>query len=451
MFAQYGSAHASAGHGGVVREVSPGGAGADAGLAAGDVIVRVDGRALHDVVDWMWLTSDTPVTLTVERAGALVELELHRAPDEALGVGFTDVVFDGVRTCENACLFCFVSQLPAGLRPSLYVRDDDFRLSFLDGNFVTLTNLSDADVVRIVEQRLSPLCVSVHAVDPDVRASLVCAAHEDLALQRIDELVAAGIELHVQIVLVPGVNDGEVLDRTLEWLAARGSVTSVGVVPLGYTAAQARFSRSFEDAAAAAAVLDALELWRDAMARERGTRWVYGADELYLAAGRELPGWDAYDGFPQFENGIGMTRAFVDEFVLAAAEADGRVSPGAPTRPVTLVTGALFAPVLRRLAPRLADLGVEPRVLAVPNGFLGGNVSVAGLLTGADLLRAIREDLGGSVYVVPDVVVNSDGLLLDDVAGAELPALTGKDVHIVPSDAAGLVAAVERIGAGIGG
>lgn len=451
MAGGYSDAHAPAGRGGVVREVAPGSAAAAAGIVAGDVIVAVDGRILRDVIDWMWLTADTPVTLTVERDRATREIELHRAPDEGLGVGFTDVVFDGVRTCENACLFCFVSQLPKGLRPSLYVRDDDYRLSFLAGNFVTLTNLTDADVARIAEQRLSPLHVSVHAVDPDVRSTLICATSQDDALQRIDELLAEGIAIHVQIVLVPGVNDGDVLDRTLAYLAERPGIASVGVVPLGYTAVQSRFSRSFEDPRASAAVLDALEVWREGMAHDREARWVHAADEFYLAAGRELPSWDDYDGFPQFENGIGMTRAFIDEFVEATAEADGRPAAGGVAHPVTLVTGELFAPVLGRLAPRLGGLGVEPRVLVVPNRFLGGNVSVGGLLTGRDLADAIRRDLGGGVYLVPDIVVNSDGLLLDDVLAAELPALSGKDVHIVPSDAAGLVAAVERVGSGIGG
>jgi putative radical SAM enzyme (TIGR03279 family) len=416
-------------------------------MRRGDSVVEVAGQRVHDTVDWMWLTAEMPVDVTVMRLGGRVTLSLDRAYDQELGVSFADVVFDGVRGCDNACLFCFVSQLPAGLRRSLYVRDDDYRLSFLSGNFVTLTNLSDDDVARIIAQRLSPLYVSIHAVDPDVRTTLICAAVEDRALERVDELVEGGIRMHVQIVLVPGVNDGEQLQRTLEWLAARGpGIASVGVVPLGYTAAQQRFARSFEDAEQAGAVIDALEPWREGMAAEREERWVYAADELYLAAGRELPSSDDYDGFPQFENGIGMTRAFVDEFEEAAGLADGVCGRAGAAHPAVLVTGELFAPVLRRLAPRLGDLGVESRVLAVRNRFLGGNVSVAGLLTGHDVLAAISDEPGGAAYLVPDVVVNSDGLMLDDVRAADLGVLTGKDVRVIPSDAASLVAAVQDLG-----
>ena len=446
----YGDTHAPAGEGGRVVSVDPAGAGARAGIFAGDLVLGVEGHRLRDVIDWLWLTADTPVRVTVRRGAHEQTLRLDRSYDEELGVEFADVVFDGIRTCDNACLFCFVSQLPRGLRPSLYVRDDDFRLSFLTGNFVTLTNVTDDDVARILEQRLSPLYVSLHAVDIDVRTSLVCASAEDRTLERIDELAAGGIEMHAQIVLVPGVNDGEQLQRTLEWLAARDAVASVGVVPLGYTSSQQRFARSYEDRDAAASVLDSLELWRAGMADERGMRWVYAADEFYLAAGREFPTADDYDGYPQFENGIGMARAFLDEFEEAVVMADGTPPAGEPARPVALVTGELFAPVLRRLVPGLGDLGVEPRVLAVPNRFMGGDVSVAGLLTGRDVVEAVRDDLGGPVYLVPDVVVNSDGLMLDDIPAADLSRLSGKDVRLVPPDAASLVASIQDIGKGGG-
>jgi putative radical SAM enzyme (TIGR03279 family) len=446
----YGSAHAPAGTGGVVTAVTAGSAAEAAGVLPGDTVIAVEGHRLRDVIDWMWYTADSPVDVTLLRGADELTLTLERGWDQEVGVAFADVLFDGIRTCDNACLFCFVSQLPSGLRDSLYVRDDDFRLSFLSGNFVTLTNLTDDDAARIIEQRLTPLYVSLHAVTADVRGTLVCATADDGALQRIDELLAEGIELHVQIVLVPGLNDGEELQRTLQWLAERDSVTSVGVVPLGYTSAQQRFARSYEDPAAAAAVLDALELWRAGMTEERGERWVYAADEFYLAAGREFPSADQYDGYPQFENGIGMARAFLDEFVESTAEADGTPPPGEEPHPVVLVTGELFAPVLRRLSVRLGDLGVEARVLAVRNTFLGGDVSVAGLLTGRDVIAAVREDLGGAVYLLPDVMVNSDGLLLDDVSAADLPALTGKDVRVIPSDAASLVEEVQIIGKGGG-
>jgi NifB/MoaA-like Fe-S oxidoreductase len=259
-------------------------------------------------------------------------------------------------------------------------------------------------------------------------------------------LLGCGIELHVQIVLVPGVNDGEVLQRTLAWLAEREGIVSVGVVPLGYTKAQSRFARSYEDAASATEVLDALALWQEGMLKERDVRWVYAADEFYLAAGRALPSWDEYDGFPQFENGIGLARAFLDEFDQAVAEADGATPAGEGAPRVTLVTGELFAPVMNGIARRMGSLGVYADVLPVRNALFGGNVTVAGLLGGEDIAAAIASAPADGTFLVPDVVVNSDGLLLDDVPAAELSARTGRDVRIVPTDAAGLVAEVQRIG-----
>lgn len=439
----------SASYESVVRPVAPGGlvasveAGAPAeraGFRVGDIVLVVDGQPVRDVIDWQWLTTEESFTVEVESPTGRRLLRVVRDWDEPVGLAFAHPLFDGVRECDNACLFCFVSQLPAGLRPALYVRDDDVRLSFLAGTFVTLTNLSDADVARVVEQRLSPLHVSLHAVDPDVRSRLVCPTVEDAALERFDELDRAGIELHVQIVLVPGVNDGEVLERTLSWLAERASVESVGVVPLGYTAHQTRFAASFGDPAAAGAVLDALEPWRARMGTEHGVRWVHAADELYLAAGRPVPAADEYDGFPQYENGIGLVRAFTDEW-REAIERSAVDLCRAPLE-VTLVTGELFAPVLRDLAPLAARHGLTLDVLGVANGFFGGNVSVAGLLTAADIVAAVRTNDATGPYLVPDIVFNDDALTLDGMSDRELVAATGKDTRVVSCDAAGLLTAL---------
>ncbi|MBA4371085.1 MAG: Fe-S oxidoreductase [Coriobacteriaceae bacterium] len=331
------------------------------------------------------------------------------------------MVFDGVRTCDNACTFCFVAQLPAGLRPSLYVRDDDYRLSFLSGNFITLTNLIPADVERIVRMRLSPLHVSVHAVTPDVRRRLICPTGKDAALPVLDDLLAAGIAIHVQIVLVPGINDGDELQATLAFLAARDGIASVGVVPLGYTGHQHRFSHSFEGAQASGDVLAALTPWRTRMRAERGVFWVHAADEFHLNAGVEVPPAAEYDDFPQYENGIGMVRGFLDGLPETA---DARLAD------VTFVTGQLFAPVLRRAFP-------DAPVLPVPNRLFGGNVSVAGLLSGADIADAIAADTSDGIYAVPDVTLNADGLFLDDLTPADVRERSCADVRMVSSEPTG--------------
>jgi NifB/MoaA-like Fe-S oxidoreductase len=276
-----------------------------------------------------------------------------------------------------------------------------------------------------------------------VRGRLVCATVEDRALERTDQLLAGGIVLHVQIVLVPGVNDGSVLERTLAWLAARPLIESVGVVPVGFTAHQRRHEEGFATSDAAGRVLDALEPWRERMLAERGRRWVHAADELYVAAGSDLPPSQDYDGFPQYENGIGLARAFRDAWIPGSAVAIA--APVAPAGPVTLLTGELFAPTLRELLATAPLPRTECRVLAVPNRFFGGNVSVAGLLTASDIASTVATDGGRGIYLVPDVVLNSDGVTLDDVSEGALAALCGADLRVVSSDAAEFLAASDGL------
>jgi len=438
------------GAGGRISDVGPRGAAARAGLRVGDSILTAAGRPLRDVIDWMWLADDSSIELSVEgEDGVVRQVTLERDLDAGWGFDFESVVFDGIRECDNACAFCFVSQLPPGLRPSLYVRDDDYRLSFLVGNFVTLTNLDDTDIERIIEQHLSPLHVSVHAVDPDVRRKLICATSDDRALEFIDTLLAAGVRLHTQIVLVPGVNDGEVLERTLTWLAARPRIESVGVVPVGLTRHCPGDMQAYRSAESAAAVLTQLAPWQARMRAERDETWVQAADEFYLTARKALPSWDDYDGFPQFENGIGMTRAFLDEMGELIAEFGGRTPHACG---VVLVTGELFAPVLEAMARTLSEGGCAVRVLPVRNDLFGGDVTVAGLLSGSDLSLAILADARArqgmsehDTYLLPDVVLNDDGLALDGYDLTRIQEEAGADVRLVSCDAAGLVTALRTL------
>jgi putative radical SAM enzyme (TIGR03279 family) len=440
----------SRGAGGVVSAVEPHGAAARAGLRPGDAIVSAAGVAVHDVIDWMWLADDSAIEVTIaDPDGSRRETTMIRHPDEGWGFDFESVVFDGIRECDNACTFCFVSQLPPGLRPSLYVRDDDYRLSFLVGNFVTLTNLSDDDIDRIASQHLSPLHVSVHAADTDVRRKLICPTAEDRALEFIDTLLAAGIRMHTQVVLVPGVNDGEVLDRTLVWLSARRGIESVGVVPVGLTRHAPQGMSKYQTSASAAAVLAQLAPWQVRMRAERGATWVHAADEFYLTARAVLPSWDDYDEFPQFENGIGMTRSFLDEMAELVADFGGHTPHACG---VVLVTGELFAPVLEAMASTLSAGGCAVRVLPVRNELFGGDVTVAGLLSGSDLEGAILADArarGGMIdhdtYLLPDVVLNDDGVTLDGYDLTRIGEGSGADVRLVSCDAAGLVTALRTL------
>lgn len=425
----YGEPHPAGGRIARVRFGSPAWR---AGLRGGDVVLAVDGRPVADVLDWQWATAQERFEVEVARRGERRSFTVFGGA-RPTGVEFEAALFDGVRECANACSFCFVRQLPQGLRPSLYVRDDDFRLSFLHGNFVTLTNLSEADVERIILQRLSPLYVSLHAADPAVRRRLIAPPMPDRALERLETLCEAGIEIHVQIVAVPGVNDGDVLEETLSYLSTLEAVSSVGVVPLGFTRHQRRFSASF-DVAGARAVIAIVEAAQARSRAARGRSWAYAADEFYLRAGASLPDAAAYDGYPQYENGIGLVRSFLDD--LAAnplPQVRGRVRP-------VLVTGTMFAPILDQAA-RAA--GVE--VLPVLNRFLGGNVAVTGLLSGADIARAIATHGAQGTYLVPDVVLNSDGLTLDDMAVRDIERRSEARVRIVGSTARDLARALARL------
>lgn len=424
------------GGGAIIGSVDAGTPAWQAGIRAGDRLVSANGRTLRDVIDWQWEADGPSVEVAVASVAGERTHVLERLPGQSWGIDFAGPLFDGVRTCRNACVFCFMAQLPGGLRPALYVRDDDYRLSFLQGNFVTLTNLEDADVKRIAEQHLSPLYVSLHAVTPEVRRQLICA-RDDRALERTDELLAAGIGLHFQIVLVPGVNDGDELDRTLTWLAEREGVRSIGVVPVGHTRHQARLTESYTDPAQAAQLLARIEEWRAAFKARDGSYGVYAADEFYLVAGWVVPEASAYDGFPQYENGIGLVRGFLDDFAASAGESLQRTD----RLPVTLLTGELFAPVLEGLvAASGRDDSVE--VLPVRNAFFGGNVSVAGLLTGADIVGALSGQEGERSFVLPSVVFNDEGLTLDGMDVDTLIEASGGRLAIVPPDAASLRSAI---------
>lgn len=393
-----------------IAQVTPGSIAEEIGLLPGDLLCAVNGVPVPDYVAYRFAIADEQVLLEIARGDERAEIEIEKDADEDLGLVFAEDVFDGVRRCANRCVFCFEEQMPAGMRAALNLRDDDFRLSFLHGNFLTLTNLRPEDEARILRERLSPLFVSVHATDPAVRRRMLGNRRAPDVLAQIDRLAAGDIELHAQIVLCPGWNDGAALVRTLEDLAARHpALLSVGIVPVGLTAHRpAGPEVRAVTRADAAAVLATVE---DRQARNLaalGTRQVFAADEFYLLLQRDPPAADAYEGFPQLENGIGLARRFLD--ALAGLRLPRRLPGGR----VTLATGTLAAPLVERLAERLRAAGVEAQVVAVPNAFYGGGVSVAGLLTAGDLRATLAGRDLGRLVILPAASRNADGIFLDD-------------------------------------
>ncbi|MGD0111347.1 MAG: DUF512 domain-containing protein [Armatimonadota bacterium] len=407
-----------------VESVQPESPAARTGIAPGDRVVTVNSRAPRDYIEYRYLAAEPEVRLVVtDVAGRRRRVLIEKPVDEDLGIRFTEDVFDGIRTCGNRCEFCFVAQLPKGLRPALYVRDDDYRLSFLHGNFVTLTNLTAADRARIVKYHLSPLYVSVHATEPEVRTQLFGRETPD-PLAEMRWLSARGIEFHAQLVVCRGANDGAHLERTVRDLAAlHPGVTSVGVVPVGLTRHRdASLEVRRVKPPQARRLVERVHEWQREFQASLGTRLVFAADELYLLAHEAIPRREAYEGFWQLGNGIGGVRRFMDEL--------GRVRPVKVKRPLraALVTGRATEEFVRILAAHL-ELGSRLRATAVgvPNALFGRLVTVAGLLAGRDIARAVGRQRY-DVVVVPALAVRESEGFIDGMALSELERAVGAPV-----------------------
>jgi putative radical SAM enzyme (TIGR03279 family) len=447
---------------------------AEAGLLVGDELLSLNGEAVRDVIRFQLQADEASVEVELRRGGLERRVVVAKDVGAPLGVELETAVFDRVRTCDNHCPFCFIYQLPKGMRPSLYVKDDDYRLSFLYGNFTTLTRFTEADLERVVTERLGPLYVSIHAANPVLRASLLRNPRGATSLRWLGALLDAGVEVHGQVVVCPGINDGRHLDETLlDVLDRYPRLATIGVVPLGVSAHSHEPSLRTHTTAEAAAVLDVIDRWQARFTAALGRRLVFAADEYYLMAGRPFPDARHYEGFAQHENGIGMARTFADDVDAAlsgvrrhapgtragffawvdGAPATGYRAPRAPTAPgdssrpvpsaplersVALVTGTYGEQVLRPLLPTLTRVaGVPIRLLPVGNRYFGGNIGVTGLLTGADVAAALAGEPVEHRYLLPDVVLSEhrflDGRTVDDLPRA---------VEVVPTDGASLVAAL---------
>ena len=431
----------SSAEGVVVAAVRPRTPAAAAGLRAGDRVLAINGHALRDAIDFQFHGGDERLALSVDRGGVPVTMRLVRRVGAELGVELEAPRAAEIATCANKCVFCFIHQLPKGMRKSLYVKDDDFRLSFLHGNYITLTDLDESELDRIVEQRLSPLYVSVHATDPALRWELLGRPRVTAEiLPRLERLAKAGIRMHAKIVLCPGLNDGAHLERTVRELAPlHPHVVTTAVVPVGLTRHRERLPalRTLTDDEARELTVR-VAAWQHEFFERLGSRFVFLGDEVYLQAGVPLPEADAYEGFAVAEDGIGLVRRFED----GVARVVGRRRAVGRARPVTLVSGALYAPRLERLVAAIP--GAAARVAAVPNHFFGGSVSVAGLLTGQDIARhlAMLPDLGEEVVVPAVALRDRDGVFLDDMTPADLAAAVGVPVRVVAPEPAALLSAV---------
>lgn len=454
--------------GGIIDAVREGSLAAEAGLRAGDRLRAIDGHVLRDAVDYQFYAAEESLTLDVLRDDEQLTIGIEKYPDEDLGIDFRDAAFDGVKICNNSCFFCFLKGNPKGMRKTLYVKDDDYRLSFFHGNFVTLTNLSEGDWDRFAEQRLSPINVSVHATEPELRRYLLGNKTAPDICEQLRQLAAIGIEANTQVVLCPGVNDGAALDRTISDLAAlHPTVMTISIVPVGATTvAEERIERGVHSTEVAGctpefarALIAQVTPYQGRFRKQCGKTLVYLADEYYLAAGVELPPASRYDGFAQYENGIGMTRSLLDEWRALrrsyghpggsistrgaasdgtrlgaqglAREPDGanvaKVRVADDVRSASFVCASLIAPVLERIAIEFTDLtGVGVSVHAIENTFFGSRVNVSGLLTADDIERQLRGRELGDLVILPRYSLDYTGSrFLDDATPQALQAALG--------------------------
>jgi putative radical SAM enzyme (TIGR03279 family) len=433
------------------------------GLRPGDELLFLNGRSPRDVIEYSLLVDEPELDLVVRRRGTAdpFNVRVGKEAGEPLGAEISSAVFDRVRTCDNHCEFCFIHQLPKGMRRSLSLKDDDYRLSFLYGNFTTLTRFTEMDLERVLTERLSPLFVSIHATDPDIRADLLRNRRGATSLRWLQALLEGGIEVHGQVVVCPGRNDGAILHDTLAGVLDRyPTLATVACVPLGVSRFSHEKAMRPHTAEEAAAVCDAVEEWQDTFLAAIGRRMVFAADEYYLMAERPFPSTHTYEGFPQHENGLGMARAFEAAFggderaalgvrpgffaAVDGAPATGYRAPRSGVAgkspgedaPIAILTGEYGARVLGPLVDSLFRDDV--RLVPVVNHFFGGNIGVSGLLTGSDLVGVLESQPEGHRYLLPDSCL-SEGRFLDDLTIADLP----RPVEVVPTDGLSLRQALD--------
>ena len=421
----------------IVRSVEEGSIAMEMGIEPGDRIVSINGSPIEDIFDYRFLCADDYIDVIVRDINdEEYLLEIEKDENEDLGIEFDDPLMDEMRHCSNRCIFCLIDQMPKGMRKTLYFKDDDSRLSFLQGNYVTLTNMSDADIERICRFRMEPINVSIHTTDPELRVKMLKNKNAGTSLKKIDKLYESGIHMNGQIVLCKGFNDRAKLERTIkdcsEYLPY---LQSLSVVPVGLT----KYREGLEklepfDKDESAETIDIIEKWQKVIKKKHGINFVYASDEWYIVAGREIPQESAYDGYPQIENGVGMVRSFIDDASSALDVVE--VDINAKKRSLLLVTGELVYPYIRDCAKSVTSIhkNVRADVLPIKNNFFGPLITVTGLVTGQDILAQLPDNLSEyDMLCIPENMLRADeDVFLDDMTLTELEEAAGIKAIVVP-------------------
>ena len=427
-----------------ILAVEPGGPASHAGVRPGETLLSINGNEICDILDYRFYETDRHLSIVLrDGAGAERTVQIRKGQYESIGLEFETYLMDQQHSCTNRCIFCFIDQLPKGLRKSLYFKDDDSRLSFLFGNYVTLTNLKEREVDRIIKMHISPINISVHTTNPELRVKMMGNRFAGKSLDILYRFAKAGIKLNCQIVLCRDINDGEELDRTLKDLTSLWpSVQSVAVVPLGLTKyRQGLYPLTGYDSETARAVVRQLERWGDRCEQKYGQRICYAADEFYLKAQLPIPPAPFYGDFDQLENGVGLMASLKQEFLDALED----FVPPASSRKVTLATGVAAHPFLDTLLDELRQRchNLTCNVIPIVNDFFGDTITVAGLVTGGDLLKQLQGRELGDALLLPDVMLRREGdIFLDDVSLEELSEALQIQIITVPNDGYALLDAV---------
>lgn len=435
-----------------IKSVDPGSVAEEMGIEAGDLLVAINGRPVVDIMDFLYFMDDDEIQLVVQKAdGQEWDLEIEKSFDEVLGINFDNPILDHARSCTNQCVFCFIDQLPKGMRSTLYFKDDDSRLSFLMGNFVTLTNMNAATFERLIEYRISPINISVHTVDSDLRIKMLGNKHAGQILDRLKRLKDAGIEMNGQVVLVPALNDGYYLDETIDALShLYPYMFSMAVVPIGLTKfREGLFETSGINEQDAIRIIRQIEGWQEILRERLGTRFVFAADEFFLKAQMPIPPADYYEGYVQIENGVGLLRQFKDAFENSLKSGNFHEPKGHTPRHMVLVTGTGAFDTLHwagQLA-MLKDPSLKVTVVPVVNHFFGETITVAGLLTGQDIAATLTTYFEANPdseckVLLPSVMLNADGVFLDDWTPQDLQARIKHSVRVIAVEGEALVAAL---------
>lgn len=425
-----------------IKAAEPGSIAQEMEIEAGDCLLEINGEGIEDIFDYQYLTQDEYVEVLIRKpSGEEWLLEIDKDYGQDLGIVFENGLMDEYRSCKNKCIFCFIDQMPGGMRETLYFKDDDSRLSFLQGNYVTLTNMSDEDVRRIIKYRLSPINISFQTTNPELRCKMLNNRFAGEALKKADMLYEAGIVMNGQIVLCRGVNDGAELERSIRDLSGYlPHLESVSVVPVGLSRyREGLYPLEPFGKADAKEVIGLIRKWQEKLYRERGTHFVHASDEWYLLAEEELPRADSYDGYPQLENGVGMLRLLMDEFEEALNKIkdsrDLNTQPE-PAGKISVATGALAYPTIAGMCGRLEEVfpRMEIRVYLIKNEFFGENITVSGLLTGGDIKRQLAgRDLGERLCLPVNVLRSDEMVFLDDMTVGELESALQVPIDIVKS------------------